>query len=129
MSVYQGPERRKYRMNEKSIDRELGELTLMVRALTEKVDSLSREFTEYKAVSQSQFSTDYKYLDDKIFTLDRRIGEMERLHIAEESAKKTVTNGLWSKIKAKAIDVTVGALMLGILSFVVYLFIEWVQTK
>lgn len=116
-------------MSEKSIDRELGELTLMVKALTEKVDSLSKEFTEYQTISQGQFRNDYKYLDEKIGGVDKRLGDLERLHIAEESAKRTVSTGWWAKIKAKAIDVMVGAVMLALLGFVGYLFIQWIKTQ
>jgi len=118
MSNYMGPERRNKTMHEKSVDRELGELTAMVKILTQKVDNLSSEFRESKILAEAQSAKDYKYLDDKIGLVDKRVSTIEKDH-----DKSTP----WGKFKAKIFDVATGTIAIGIVGFVFYLVMQYIE--
>jgi hypothetical protein len=120
--------------------KELGMLIQSVQSLEKmmnyKFDELSKTITESNVKHSSTadglkmlITENFNHFDGKISDHNERISKIEQIHIAEEAQRKERENGWFKKIKAKVIDMTVGAVVLVIIAVVGYLFIEWVKTQ
>jgi len=137
--VWNGKDRR---MQESThIDpKELGMLIQSVQSLEKlmnyKFDELSNTIKESNVKHSSTadglkllITENFNHFDGKISDHNDRISKIEQIHIAEEAEKKARENGWFKKIKAKVLDMTVGAVVLVAIAFVGYMFIEWVKTQ